>query len=279
MLMYHEVVEVEERARQVRRTNPAYTVTVGRFREQMAWLAGNGYRALSLDDLLDPACRLEKSVVITFDDGWENNYTHALPILREFGLTATIFVVTGFIGTPGYLSWDQLRELANSGVSIQSHTVSHRPLKELSDAEVVEELAASKRILEEQLGMRVDFVSMPQGSWNRRILAAARAAGYRGVCTSEPGIGHSLGTPAVFGRINIVDTCNLSLYARLVEGESTCLLSLTLQKKLKSSVKHLIGYRHYRRLYRAWYGIPGDMHHLQGTGPQDATSRGEDHDS
>ena len=189
VLMYHEVVEAEERARKVRRTNPAYTLTVGRFREQMAWLADNGYHTLTLYDVLDPSCRPEKSVVITFDDGWENNYIHALPILREFGLTATIFVVTGFIGTPGYLSWEQLRKMADSGISIQSHTVSHRPLEEVGEAEVAEELGASKRILEEQLGIRVDFLSMPQGSWNRGILASARAAGYRECAPRIPASG------------------------------------------------------------------------------------------
>jgi len=255
VLMYHEVVEAEERARKVRRTNPAYTLTVGRFREQMAWLADNGYHTLTLYDVLDPSCRPEKSVVITFDDGWENNYIHALPILREFGLTATIFVVTGFIGTPGYLSWEQLRKMADSGISIQSHTVSHRPLEEVGEAEVAEELGASKRILEEQLGIRVDFLSMPQGSWNRGILASARAAGYRGVCTSDPGLGHSFGAPAVFSRINIADRDPVSSFSRIVGMDKLFLLPLVGATRLKRLVRAFIGHRGYRRLYRLCYRI------------------------
>ena len=142
ILMYHQVVEDGERNRQARNTNPAYTVTVGRFREQMAWLAENGFRTRSLDDVIDPRTPLKDSVVITFDDGWADNFSHALPVLGEYGLSATIFVVTGFVGAPGYLDWEQLREMSGNGISLQSHTVSHRPLEELGDDEVAEELGA-----------------------------------------------------------------------------------------------------------------------------------------
>jgi len=255
ILMYHQVVEDGERSRKARNTNPAYTVTVGRFREQMAWLAENGYRSLTLDDVLAPGCPLEKGVVITFDDGWADNFSHALPILGEFGLGATVFVVTGSVGTTGFLDWERLREMSGCGISLQSHTLSHRPLEELGDDEVAEELGASKKVLEDRLGTAVDFVSMPQGSWNRRILEAVRAAGYRGVCTSEPGFHHSLGTPAVFSRINVADRLPISSFARIARMDRRFILPVLATTKFKRAVRSLVGYRNYRLLYRLCYRI------------------------
>lgn len=255
ILMYHQIVDDGERNRKARRTNPAYTVTVDCFREQMSWLAENGYRTRSLGDVIDQSAPLKSSVVITFDDGWADNFYHALPILREFGLSATIFVVTGFVGTPGYLDWDWLREMSGYGISIQSHTVSHRPLEGLSAGEVAEELAQSKKVLEDRLGTAVDFVSMPQGSWNRRILEAARAAGYRGVCTSEPGFRHSPGTPAVFSRINVADSIPISSFARIARMDGIFILPILAATKFKRAIRSLLGYRTYRLLYRLRYRI------------------------
>jgi len=255
ILMYHQVVEDGERNRQARNTNPAYTVTVGRFREQMAWLAENGFRTRSLGDVIDPPIPLKDSVVITFDDGWADNFSHALPVLGEYGLSATIFVVTGFVGAPGYLDWEQLREMSGNGISLQSHTVSHRPLEELGDDEVAEELGASKKVLEDRMGTAVHFVSMPQGSWNRKIFQAVRAAGYRGVCTSEPGFRHSLGTPAVFSRINVADRTPISSFARIARMDRSFILPVLAATKFKRAVRSLVGYRMYRLLYRLRYRI------------------------
>jgi peptidoglycan/xylan/chitin deacetylase (PgdA/CDA1 family) len=253
--MYHQVVQDDERNRKVRRTNPAYTVTVDRFREQMGWLAENNFRTRSLDDVFDPRTLLKDSVVITFDDGWADNFSHALPILREFGMSATVFVVTGFAGTPGYLDWERLREMSGCGISLQSHTVSHRPLESLDSREVAEELGTSKKVLEDRLGTPVHFVSMPQGSWNRRILDAARAAGYRGVCTSEPGFRHSLGTPAVFSRINVSDRISMASFSRIARMDQSFILPVRVSTGFKRAIRSLVGYRNYRLLYRLRYRI------------------------
>lgn len=255
ILMYHQVVEDGERNSKTRRTNPAYTVTAGRFREQMAWLAENGFRTRSLGDVTGPFTPLQSSLVITFDDGWADNASHALPVLLEYGFSATIFVVTGFIGTQDYLDWAQLRVLSENGVSLQSHTVSHRPLEELGHDEVAEELGASKKVLEDRLGTAVDYVSMPQGSWNRRILHAARAAGYLGVCTSEPGFRHFLGAPAVFSRINVADSTPISSFARIARMDGRFIVPVLAATKFKRTVRSLVGYRNYRLLYRLFYGI------------------------
>src|SRR5512143_1389303 len=123
VLMYHEISKTEEGKKKERITNPDYCLPVQLFREQMNYLASNRYQSLSLQELIELKGRQNyRSVVITFDDGWLNNYTDAFQILKEHGLSATIFVVTGFIGRPGYMNWNQLKEMSNAGISIQSHT-------------------------------------------------------------------------------------------------------------------------------------------------------------
>ena len=146
ILMYHSVLDLRGQNEGQRNFNPAYCLSVERFREQMEYIHKNGYKTLHLDQLLESQSQvLEKSLVITFDDGWADNYSNVLPILIKYGLKATIFIVTGFIGQTNYMSWSQLREMREADVSIQSHTVSHRPLSLLSQAEVEYELQEGRK--------------------------------------------------------------------------------------------------------------------------------------
>ncbi len=254
VLMYHEVTSASEQEKSVRKTNPAYCVTVDAFRRQMEHLAAGGFRSLSLDDLFAGAAG-PNGIVITFDDGWDNNYGAAWPILAEQGLTATVFVVSGFMGQPGYMTWAQVRELADAGISIQSHTVSHRPLGLLADGEIRVELEDSKKAIEDRIGRAVHHISMPQGVFDRRVIEMAAQTGYRSVSTSEPGVRHKAGNPAVLGRINISGGYNLDTFGRIVAGDRSVLLPMILNKKAKNFFKSLVGYGTYRKLYRLCYRI------------------------
>ena len=254
VLMYHEVTSASERDKAVRKTNPAYCVTVDSFRRQMEHLAADGFRSLSLDELIADGPG-SKGVAITFDDGWDNNYGAAWPILSGLGLTATIFVVSGFMGRPGYMTWEQIRELADAGISIQSHTVSHRPLGILADGEIWSELEDSKKAVEDRIGRAVNHISMPQGVFDRRVIEMAGRAGYRSVITSEPGVRHRGGNPAVIGRINVSGAYDLATFGRIVAGDRSVLLPMILNKKVKNFVKSLVGYGAYRKLYRLCYRI------------------------
>lgn len=254
VLMYHEVTATSEQDKAVRKTNPAYCVTADAFRRQVEHLASGGFRSLSLDELLDGDSG-PKGVVITFDDGWDNNHSTAWPILTELGLTATIFVVSGFMGQPGYMTWEQVRELADAGISIQSHTVSHRPLGLLTDGEIRAELEDSKRAIEDRIGRAVNHISIPQGVFDRRVIEMAAQVGYRSVSTSEPVIRHRGGAPAVLGRINASGAYDLATFGRIVAGDRSVLLPMILNKKAKNFVKSLVGYGTYRKLYRFCYRI------------------------
>jgi peptidoglycan/xylan/chitin deacetylase (PgdA/CDA1 family) len=176
IFMYHQVLTAAERDQSLH-TNPAYTVTVDHFRQQMGCLAETGYRTLTLDAVLESDADLTKAVVITFDDGWEDNWSNALPVMKEFGVRSTVFVVSAFVGMPGYMTWGQLREMAAAGMAIQSHTATHRPLGELSDDEIRLELVTSKKTIEERVGLVVYYVSMPQGVYDHRVVTIAKESG------------------------------------------------------------------------------------------------------
>ncbi|MBQ3971791.1 MAG: polysaccharide deacetylase family protein, partial [Selenomonadaceae bacterium] len=100
------------------------------FDDQMRYLKENGYHTITPDEFYESLAGNfelpENPVLITFDDGYEDNYRNAYPILRKYDFKATIFVISSFLGTKEhYFTWDQAREMAENGISIQSHTVDH----------------------------------------------------------------------------------------------------------------------------------------------------------
>jgi peptidoglycan/xylan/chitin deacetylase (PgdA/CDA1 family) len=251
--MYHGVSEISERGKKIRSVNPAYSLTANQFREQMEYLHTNRYITLSLDQLLNNESVPQKSLVITFDDGWADNYTNVFPTLKEYSLTATIFVISGFIGKAKYMDWHQLREMNAAGLSIQSHTVSHKPLAQLSKTEVEYELVTSKKTIENALGKKVNFLSLPHGVFNRRVLETAHEAGYLAICTSEPGFSHEHMDIPVLKRINISDHYHLQTFKKIIEKNRMTILPLIFSKKLKNLLKRTIGSGNYRKIYNLRY--------------------------
>lgn len=186
ILMYHSVKPHDPGENRL-------VVPTGVFDRQMAFLAGNKYKILTLEqaaDVVKSGGRPSgKSVVVTFDDGNEDNYTHAFPILKKYGIRATIFLIANDIGKPDRLNMDQIREMQDSGlVTFGSHTFSHLFLDAVTDPETItEEIAGSKKALESLIGRPVTSFSYPMG----RITPAARQAvvdaGYSVAVVTNPG--------------------------------------------------------------------------------------------
>jgi peptidoglycan/xylan/chitin deacetylase (PgdA/CDA1 family) len=176
------------------------TVTKAAFEDQMRLLKEKGYRVITMDQLLDflnfKAQIPKKSVVITIDDGWRSAYEIALPILKKYGYPATLFVYTGLIvGSGKTLSWELVREMAESGIDIQGHTVTHRILtsvnkkesfKEYVDA-TEKELAESARILKARVGKEIKYLAYPDGETNHLVISLVRKDGYQGAFTVKRG--------------------------------------------------------------------------------------------
>lgn len=161
------------------------------FRRQMLFLKKHRYNVVKLEDLPDlmKKGRLpHKTIAITFDDGYENNYTYAYPVLKEYGIPATIFIVPALVGIEGYLAWDQIVEMSESGVvSIGSHTMSHAWLPDLPEPRLDAEIFDSKRAIESHLRKKVYSFSYPLGGFNSHVRDKVIKAGYKIAVATNPG--------------------------------------------------------------------------------------------
>lgn len=161
------------------------SVSPDKFEAQMSYLSQNGYTPVTLDTLYGifngQATVSGKPIVLTFDDGYIDFYTNAFPILRRFNFHAVSFIPTGLVGGSYYMNWNQIKEIASSGlVTFEGHTVNHVILPSLSYESVLKELRDSKNILQINTGYPVNFVAYPSGVTNGAVQAAARQAGYVG---------------------------------------------------------------------------------------------------
>mgnify|MGYP001576691464 CR=1 FL=1 len=184
VLMYHSIDYTDDKSNRM-------TVSPEVFAKQIKFLSDKKYNVIPLAEAVDyigkktrpPA----KTVAITLDDGYENNYIYAYPILKRYKIPATIFVVTDLAGKEGFMTWDQIRELSDSGlIEIGSHTVSHYWLQYLDDKLLKHELEDSKEIIETRLGREARFICYPMGSYDERVKQAARHAGYKAAFATKP---------------------------------------------------------------------------------------------
>jgi O-antigen biosynthesis protein len=168
------------------------------FEDHLAYLADQGYRTATLTDLVEwrtsGAPVPERTVVLTFDDGFEDFHRRALPALVRHGMTATLYVVTGYVGRTSewmspdgegdrpIVSWDQLEEIAAEGVECASHTHTHPQLDVMPPADMRAELTRSRQVLEDRLQRVVRSFAYPYGYHSSAVRAAVEAAGYRSAC-------------------------------------------------------------------------------------------------
>jgi len=160
VLMYHEISD------EVHGSLDYLFVRTDSMRSQLKWLKDNGYETIVFPDLVNLS-KYKKPVMLTLDDGYTGNYTNLFPLLKEFNMKATIFVVTDEIGDPYKMTEEQIRELSDSGlVSIQSHTKSHKKLSTLTDLQLIEECRESKLALRRITGVSPCAMSYPEGRYH-----------------------------------------------------------------------------------------------------------------
>ena len=212
VLAYHKV--------DPRRELGLTSISPGRFERQIKFLQQEGYTSLSSQSLAIPPVKTtdllpqrihsgaslqnsarvttsNRSVLITFDDGYEGVYTYAYPLLKKYASTAIIFITTGYIGksngwdaSPGprfrHLDWAQIREMADAEICFGSHGVNHNFLTRQSDRSARYEIEASKKMLEDGLGCPIRFFSYPYGDYDDRIINFVREAGYEAAFSLRP---------------------------------------------------------------------------------------------
>jgi len=224
ILMYHRIGK--RRADSI--VSDQY-VTPGLFAKHLRFLKRNGYRTVSLDEmigLLQVKASQGKPIVITFDDGYESFYTEALPLLRNEGMTATVFLVSSCIGktnrwdeakgdvTERIMSKSQILNAALEGISFGGHSITHPDLRFCDDEMAKREISECKRELRDLLRIPIDWFCYPFGKFLEREQRLVKQAGYKGACGTEKGGNSSLTDLFGLKRINVRATTSTLYLAR-----------------------------------------------------------------
>jgi peptidoglycan/xylan/chitin deacetylase (PgdA/CDA1 family) len=225
ILMYHSVANVAPPALQT------WTVTRAQFAAQMAWLHAQGFAALTVSGLVrlrqTGAGLPTRPVVLTFDDGYADFLSAALPIMAQYGFASTLYVTTGFVeaqrhlfGTqPAILSWAQLREVQQSTlVEIGAHTHDHSPLDRLSPTDMQREVVTPKQKLEQHLGQPVESFCYPFGFNNASVRAQVKGAGYTSACAIYYRMSGAIDPAFALSRFLVADTTDLNEFSQIVTG-------------------------------------------------------------
>lgn|GEM_PF-1376379 len=206
ILMYHHVAVAGPEADAIRTD---LSVSPARFEAQLRYLIERGYQPIALRDLIMHIQVGEplplKPVVLTFDDGFKDQFTNAYPLLKRYGLRGTFFIITGFVdeGREEYMSWADIELLHAEGMEIGSHSYTHPSLRGKSFNYVVWQVLGSKEAIEARTNDRVRFFSYPSGQYDKLVVDVLESAGYWGAVTVEAGSLQSSQLPFELRRIRV----------------------------------------------------------------------------
>lgn len=219
ILMYHYISMPPEDA-DVYRVD--LSVEPEAFREQMAYLAENGYTPIDLYDLsLAITNKIDlpaKPVIITLDDGYRDNYENAFPILQEFGFKATFFIVTDFIdqGHDPYMTWPMLEEMAAAGMRIESHSKTHPDLRGQEHDYLVWQILGSQETIAAHIGYTPRYFSYPSGRYDEDSIAVLDELDFWGAVTTASGKWHGFDDRYEWTRLRVRHTTPLAEFVDLV---------------------------------------------------------------
>lgn len=183
ILMYHSISDDDP--------NNNLLVPPAMFEEQMAWLQENNFTAMSMDEALEAMETgkvPKKPVVITFDDGYSDNYISAFPSLKNHGLKATFFVITDGVDDGYYMSSDMLKEMYEAGMSIENHTANHLELDKLSREDAYDSIKRGQDFLRNVIGSDGNYLCYPVGKYNDETIEIAKELGIKAATTTQGGI-------------------------------------------------------------------------------------------
>ncbi|MFI7635601.1 polysaccharide deacetylase family protein [Nonomuraea sp. NPDC049400] len=236
ILMYHSVTDApndETRPHSVRPSDLA---------EQLAYLSESGFTPLTLGDLVaslhhnNGRSMPGKPIVVTFDDGYADFHSHALPLLERYHFPATVFLTSGWVSDAGddaagrpldkMLSWGQAREAAQTGIEIGGHSHSHPQLDQLRTEDLRQELRRNKGLLEEKIGAPVATMAYPYGYSSARVRQEVRKAGYFAACAVSNTIAADRHDMLAIPRLTVGKGTTIAMFKRAVEGTAVPLIYL-----------------------------------------------------
>lgn len=239
-----------------------YSIDKIEFERHLHYLSENGFQTISLEDMFAPSQPNDstKKIIISFDDGSDSDYSVAFPLLKKYGFVATFFITVSWIGTKGYVTWPNLKEMASCGMSIQSHGMTHAFLSDLNDDTMYSELNESKNMLAEKLNVSVDFISLPGGACSSRVIKMAEHANYKGVCTSKPGLeaypAEDTGC-TVLNRFLITRQTRFEDFGAIVLGAKQKVIFSNLKYHVTSNLRKMIGNRTYYMIWSKFFKNTG----------------------
>jgi peptidoglycan/xylan/chitin deacetylase (PgdA/CDA1 family) len=238
VLLYHHFARKEASDDGSRRYDPVYYCYDTAFDEQMNYLQREGYTTISFDDFLDFQEGRKtlplKPIMVTLDDGFMSNYLYAFPILKKYGMKATLFATvdpdsenfTKHAGVDSPLTPEQLKEMSDYGLSIESHSMTHRYLTDLEPETLRWELRESKAALERVLGKPVKFIAIPTGAYNRAVKQQVKAAGYRAAFCMRKGTNNRWSDRYALRRLVVARDFTISDFKRLLMPTTACSLRI-----------------------------------------------------
>lgn len=221
ILMYHAISD----------DGRFFSVSTEDFRKQMKYLFDNKYNVISLEEMVENLSRKtmpKKTIVLTFDDGYQNSFLTAFPILKKYDFQASIFLTTRSIGKVkeggviGMLDWEEVKKMDGSGlIDFEPHTVTHPKLTSLKTKEIENEIIESKEKIEKELQKKCKYFAYPKGKYNAGIKEAVKDAGFKAAFTVEKGVitlesdFFSLKRNSVDSQVNLTQFKGIVRYGRI----------------------------------------------------------------
>ena len=218
VLMYHMIGDIQ---------NNAAVMTEANLRLQMNYLRDHGYHPITMQELYDYITKgaplPEKSVCITFDDGYLDSYTIVYPLMKEYGFPWTLFLITDDVGKPyNRMTWDQLKEMADSHtVTIANHTLSHPKLHNLATAKEKEkEIVEANEALKYHLGIDNAWLAYPYGDYDDQVVEICKKAGIKMAVTTDSGRVHVGSYPYELKRVYVGNDISLARFSERLNKDN-----------------------------------------------------------
>lgn len=219
ILMYHYISEIPPNADTYRRD---LTVTPGRFEEHLRYFQAQGYESVRLADIYETLTTGKplpgRPIVLTFDDGYKDAYTQALPLLLQYGFIGEFFVLAtpAHFEAEAYMTWNDMRAMAEAGMVIQAHGRDHFDLTNRDYEFLVYQILGAREAVESHTGQPVSFFCYPSGRYDDDVKAVVASAGYLGAVTTEWGTELRLDNRYTWPRIRVKGAWTIEDFAGIL---------------------------------------------------------------
>jgi peptidoglycan/xylan/chitin deacetylase (PgdA/CDA1 family) len=254
ILLYHDIDSKKEPSEKEDLATRDTVVRIKEFERHMHYLSSNGYRGLSVSQYLaarNDGTNLDKTIVLTFDDGHISNYKLVLPVLRKYSFSATFFVIADNIGKPNYLGVPEIRKMISSNMEIGSHGLTHSYLIGLEASEMKREIFGSKTILEDLAGRPVRVFAYAGGHLNRKVVDCVKTAGYKAAASCIVGKNNLWTDPFLLRRIELRRGTSQESFQNAINPLH--IMFFRFVDLSKTLLKHMIGLNKYEHIRNKLY--------------------------